>query len=283
MRQLAFTFLTALSFSIACWNNQAGEATEEKAKTTASESAPAKVINTSLNISVDEGQRLYKANCAACHGENAKGDGPAAIALRIRPREFRTEAFRYVSSSDGATDDDLARTIHFGRRNGQMPAFPNLMDEQVQSLTLYLRELKRESVVATLKEKFKDKPEITPEKIEQIARKQTKPSIPVEWTAPSDGFKADTAKGRTLFSNNCASCHGPEGRGDGLKTAVDSQGKRIKVRDLTQEKFRGGSDPLEIFWRIRCGIPGTPMPAATLKDDELWQIENFVEHIATKR
>jgi len=40
------------------------------------------------------GQRLYLAYCAACHGKEGKGNGPAAAALRARPTDLTTLAAR---------------------------------------------------------------------------------------------------------------------------------------------------------------------------------------------
>jgi len=34
------------------------------------------------------GQQMYREYCVACHGENAKGDGPAASACTFRPRDL---------------------------------------------------------------------------------------------------------------------------------------------------------------------------------------------------
>ena len=34
------------------------------------------------------GQKIYKTNCAMCHGEEAHGDGPAGMALNPRPRNL---------------------------------------------------------------------------------------------------------------------------------------------------------------------------------------------------
>jgi len=34
------------------------------------------------------GQQMYREYCAACHGENATGDGPAASACTFRPRDL---------------------------------------------------------------------------------------------------------------------------------------------------------------------------------------------------
>lgn len=40
------------------------------------------------------GEQMYEAYCAACHGKNGEGNGPAAAALKIRPKSLRTLAKR---------------------------------------------------------------------------------------------------------------------------------------------------------------------------------------------
>jgi mono/diheme cytochrome c family protein len=37
---------------------------------------------------VEKGRELYKNNCAACHGDNGRGDGPSASMLNPKPRNF---------------------------------------------------------------------------------------------------------------------------------------------------------------------------------------------------
>ena len=34
-----------------------------------------------------EGKKLYSTYCLGCHGENGKGDGPAAAALPVKPAD----------------------------------------------------------------------------------------------------------------------------------------------------------------------------------------------------
>ena len=82
----------------------------------------------------------------------------------------------------------------------------------------------------------------------------------------------------------CASCHGATGRGDGLDKPLDERGKRISVRDLTAGEFRGGIDREELFKRIRCGVPGTPMPTQEgMDDEEMWQLVYYVQFLAGRR
>jgi|SRR5581483_3090769 len=38
--------------------------------------------------SAASGKEMFKAYCASCHGENAKGDGPAAAALKSAPADL---------------------------------------------------------------------------------------------------------------------------------------------------------------------------------------------------
>jgi mono/diheme cytochrome c family protein len=42
----------------------------------------------------NSGSEMYKSYCAACHGKNGKGDGPAAAALKVPPPDLTTLAQR---------------------------------------------------------------------------------------------------------------------------------------------------------------------------------------------
>jgi mono/diheme cytochrome c family protein len=248
-----------------------------------------KVLMPPLEVSIEKGMCLYIANCAACHGPCGLGDGMARIVLKNRPRNFRDEQFHWVSSDDGnASMGDLARTIRFGRREAEMPAFPYLLDEDIRSLDLYVRSVNRDGVLVKLTYKLAGKPKMTPERIAGLATKHTKPGTEVPWSRPSSGYQTDTAKGRALFSANCASCHGVDGRGNGeaLKNAKDSDGNPIivKARDLVDETFHGGSQPIEVFRRIRSGISGTIMPAQkSLSDNDVWQLVQYVQRLSKYR
>ncbi len=42
----------------------------------------------------NSGSAMYKSYCAVCHGQDAKGDGPAAAALKVAPPDLTTLAAR---------------------------------------------------------------------------------------------------------------------------------------------------------------------------------------------
>lgn len=59
-------------------------------------------------------------------------------------------------------------------------------------------------------------------------------------------------------------------------------------RNLRVGMYRGGGRPLDLFWRIHQGIPGTPMPASgpaspgaqgTLSEEEIWHIVDYVQSL----
>ncbi|MCH7527526.1 MAG: cytochrome c [Planctomycetes bacterium] len=235
-------------------------------------------------LAAHEGYELFAAHCAACHGARGRGNGPAASALRVRPRDFWGERCRYVSTLNGVpTPEDLMQTIGSGRHFGAMPSSPNLTDREVRILARYVREITRLGWADRLTKRFAGDDETTPEEIEEIALERVTPGdvVTARWHGPE--FQADLEAGRTLYLENCASCHGPWGRGDGLDMPLDERGKPIKVRDLTSGKFRGGTCRDEIFKRIRCGIPGTPMSAAAVSDEEIWQLVHYVQFLAGRK
>jgi len=69
------------------------------------------------------GAAVYRSQCTACHGEEAKGDGPAAAALTPRPPDLtRLEHLRTMS------DEELLQVLSVGK--GSMPGFDKILTQQ---------------------------------------------------------------------------------------------------------------------------------------------------------
>ena len=84
----------------------------------------------------------------------------------------------------------------------------------------------------------------------------------------------DTARGHTLFTQNCSSCHGDRGLGDGPAAAtspvqVPAIGSKRKTPDLS---------PALAYNVVSVGVRGTPMPsfAANMSPQDRWNVVNYV-------
>ena len=81
-----------------------------------------------------EAKALYTANCAPCHGDKGRGDGPAAAGLNPKPADHSSAAIQ--SESDGS----LFWKLSEGR--APMPAYKKIFsDQQRWELIDYIRTL----------------------------------------------------------------------------------------------------------------------------------------------
>lgn len=92
------------------------------------------------------GQQLFTENCAVCHGETGRGNGPAAAGLTLKPPDYGN------GHLDIHTDGDIFYWIQNGISQGSpMPAFKDkLTDDQIWHLVNYVRRLRNEAVGAGL-------------------------------------------------------------------------------------------------------------------------------------
>jgi high-affinity iron transporter len=76
------------------------------------------------------------------------------------------------------------------------------------------------------------------------------------------------AQGAVLYRAQCASCHGPLGRGDGPAAAALTP----PPADLSDFRRLADATPLDFYRRITIGVTGTAMPAfeGRLSADERW-------------
>lgn len=83
----------------------------------------------------DPGAKLYAERCSGCHGDDGKGDGPAAAALVPKPRNFRDAAFW-----QGRKDDDLKAVVHKGKVGTMMPPFDGVLsDAEIAAVVAHVR------------------------------------------------------------------------------------------------------------------------------------------------
>lgn len=92
----------------------------------------------SNTASIRNGNTLYQSYCAACHGKNGKGDGPAATSLHPKPADHTSPVVQ--AESDGT----LFYKITEGHANTAMPPFKAVLQaDQRWAIINYIRTLSK--------------------------------------------------------------------------------------------------------------------------------------------
>jgi len=108
---------------------------------------------------VSSGQEMYTTYCAACHGADGTGHGPAAPALKVTLRDLTT-----LSQKNGGTfpEAKVVSALRYGVENSahgstQMPVWGNLfqtigpgswdkgqsVQQRISNLTDYIRKMQK--------------------------------------------------------------------------------------------------------------------------------------------
>ena len=207
----------------------------------------------------ENGRQIYMEKCAQCHGEDGRGEGIAAPFLQPAPRDFTAGIFKVRTTPSGQlpTDDDLKRIIKNGMPYTGMPAWPSLNDNQIRDLVYFIK---------TFNDDFAG-PYGVPDLVE----------IP-----KPPGFSTESAeRGRQVYEENqCADCHGDQGRGDGpsAPTLTDQWDNHIRPADLTKRwTFIGGSSRQDIYRTFMTGLDGSPMPSYSIDPvEDRWALVDYV-------
>jgi high-affinity iron transporter len=87
--------------------------------------------------SLQQGQKLFAANCSQCHGNGGTGDGAAGITLNPKPTNFTD-----VNGMASSTPAQIFNTLKLGIANTGMRAFTELSDEDQWALSFYVSSLR---------------------------------------------------------------------------------------------------------------------------------------------
>jgi cytochrome c oxidase cbb3-type subunit 3 len=82
---------------------------------------------------------------------------------------------------------------------------------------------------------------------------------------PFEGKPEAVHEGENLYNQHCTGCHGPNGSDGEIGPAIVS-GEHVSLE---------ASDG-KVFNTIKNGVPGTPMGAQKLSDDEIWKITTYI-------
>jgi mono/diheme cytochrome c family protein len=98
-------------------------------------------------------------------------------------------------------------------------------------------------------------------------------TVPAEYAGKTNPLGSDAAtEGAKIFKTNCATCHGPQGHGDGpAGQSLDPKPKNLAdLQAVVEDDF--------LFWRVSEGKPGTSMVGwkGILKEEQIWQVISFI-------
>jgi len=225
------------------------------------------------------GQAVYDQHCAACHGIKGDGNGPAAVWLFPKPRNFSAGMFKIQSTPAGSlpTDDDLLQTVRRGMPGSSMPSFTYLSEQQRRDAVQYVKFLTAGTNGAGEWVNFFEK-----------AKRENTVGAPVTVPPEPAVTLQRLTDGKALFTRlQCVTCHGETGAGDGPSAATlkDSWGLPLPPRDFNRGAFRGGYTGHDLYLRIHNGLAGTPMPPFAenvMTPDERWSLVLYIQSLRRK-
>ncbi len=97
-------------------------------------------------------------------------------------------------------------------------------------------------------------------------------TVPTKTIASADARD----RGRALFLEHCAICHGVRADGQGVRSNLS-----VPAADFTDPSWRERMTERRAYYVVREGIRGTPMPAwKILSEEQTWDVVAYVLSVA---
>lgn len=101
---------------------------------------------------LEKAQKIYKGNCASCHGETGMGDGLASQAFDPRPRNFHLPTSKWVN---GKSIDGVIKTLTVGIKPNMWAYSGNPEDIPLLAKYVIFLGSSSEILINDLNEKYK--------------------------------------------------------------------------------------------------------------------------------
>lgn len=203
---------------------------------------------------LDQGKRIFTRECMICHGAAGTGQGPYKQGLQPHPPNFSNARYRTW------TDADYFWRISEGLPWSAMPAWKSQYSEQDRwKLVHYIRTMFTQT----------EAPPPTPSGAQRY-------EFPAVFKSQSMPASASYVRGKKIFLQHCATCHGLAGDGNGW------DGQYLNPKPFDFRKLAG--QPMDdaqlsaLFAKETFGIRGTAMPSwgEFLPAEQRWDVIKFV-------
>ena len=228
-----------------------------------------------------DAKQLYQKLCSVCHGDKGNGDSRATGSFNPPPRDFTAaELARELSR------DRMIQSVANGRPGTAMVGHAKkLSPEQIERLVDYIRATFMNIPSGAHEPPSLDKravirtpgaiPTAPPTSIPSASRVTNATLRAADIALPlPQKLKGNPERGRTFFMNNCFTCHGVKGDGNGPRAYFIAP----RPRDFTSEEARQTYNRPRLFDAISNGKRGTVMPAWNKVLDQQ-QIANLAEFV----
>lgn len=211
------------------------------------------------NETLDQGKHIFIRECRICHGDSGRGDGPYIQGLEPPPPDFSDGSYGTLDNPS-YTDADYFWRISEGLPWSAMPAWKLIYSADDRWLLVhYLR------TVFTQTE--------TPPPSPDEANSFVFPDVYAEQTMPDS---ASYERGRVVFLQNCAHCHGLAGDGQGWDGQYLNP-QPADFRDMAGMPVSGSAQG-EHLAKLTFGILNTAMPSwgEVLPEAERWDAIKYL-------
>lgn len=217
---------------------------------------------------VKRGQVVFQRQCATCHGTAGKNDTPVAQQKAMTPGGFTTGEWKHgggtIQIYNLISGTGAAGQVEHPRYSGAL-AYQDrwAVAHYVRSLAPADKRPADPAAVVTLAQKDAAEGVCDP-KIRTSVKERTQPK-----------GEAQLKVAEKIFAQQCASCHGAEGKGDGIAGAnLNPKPRNFHSAD---QKWTNGTSELAIFNTLTNGISKNGMPAfSSLSEDERWALVHQV-------
>lgn len=116
------------------------------------------------------------------------------------------------------------------------------------------------------------------EDVEQGTQAQAKPLSKEAKEKPWASTENFVAHGKAVYAQNCASCHGEKGLGDGIAATPET-------RNLVKGDWKQGGTSIALFKTLQTGIEGTGMVSfkEQIKPIDRWSLVHYIRSITENK